>query len=66
MEGPGVKAIERTYQTDFRGQWLMVVDTQRMKELGDYITKHLPRMISWLNFCHKIEIKEIEKKSKFF
>ncbi len=44
MDGPGVSAIERTFQTDYRGQWLVVVKQTELQDLGKYISENLHRI----------------------
>ena len=41
LEAEGVWAIEQTYQTTYNGQWLLVVDKDKVQRLTDYITKNL-------------------------
>ena len=40
-QGPGVQGIEPTYQTDHRGQWVLVVNAQAVQSLQAYIQKHI-------------------------
>ncbi len=41
LQGPGVKAIEKTHQTQYKGQWLVVVQKDNVSSLLQYITKNL-------------------------
>ncbi len=41
LQGPGVKAIEKTHQTQYKGQWLVVVQKNNVSSLLKYITKNL-------------------------
>ena len=42
LRGPGVNAVEPTYQTSFRGQWQLVITPDRATQLIDYIKLKLP------------------------
>jgi len=42
LKGPGVKALEKTHQTQYKGQWLVVVRKDSVSSLMKYITKNLP------------------------
>ncbi len=41
LAGPGVRALEKTYQTDYRGHWLLVVENDKITDLGEYITQNV-------------------------
>ena len=41
LQGPGVQAVEPTYQTDFRGQWRLVITAQHANQVRKYIAKNL-------------------------
>ena len=41
FEGPGVHTIEKIYQTNYRGSWLLIVDGTRLQELNKYITENV-------------------------
>lgn len=44
LDGPGVCSIERTHQTQSRGNWLLVVKNSRVKELGSYISTNVQQI----------------------
>ena len=44
LKGPGVKAIESTHLTAYKGQWILVVQTSKVTELMKYIESVLPEI----------------------
>ena len=44
IEGPGVNAVERTYQTNTKGHWLVVVDTEKLDLFREYILANTARI----------------------
>ena len=42
LKGPGVKAVEPTYQTEARGQWILVITSKEAPHIMEYIQQHLP------------------------
>lgn len=45
-QGPGVRGIESTYQTDHRGQWVLVVATNEVQSLQGYLKKNTQTIYS--------------------
>ncbi len=42
--GPGVKAVEATFHTEYRGQWLLVVEKTTITQLTEYITTNITKI----------------------
>ena len=44
LNGPGVQAVEPTYQTPYKGQWTLVVKGKRNQQLTDYIKTNISKI----------------------
>ena len=43
-KAPGVWNIEATHQTDFRGQWMLVVNKDQIQQLTDFVTQNTEKI----------------------
>ena len=44
LQCQGIKAVEPTYQTEFRGQWMLVIKAHNANHVREYISKHLVKI----------------------
>lgn len=44
LKGPGVQAIKPTYQTKYKGQWILVVKGRKLPSLTEHIKENMSRI----------------------
>ena len=44
LQGPGIFSVERTYQTEQKGQWILVIQQESVQLVVDYIKQHSTRI----------------------